>query len=147
MIAVFLMRGLEGVFIRDEESLEDLSILENEKVGLVEVVLSPYSSLLGLTLHEIGFREKYGLTVLAVWRKGGLKRTGLRDFQLQLGDALLLFGDWKRLALLGREPDFLVLTENIQEPAREDKADRITSYNVCYTKLLRFYTRQRTAPV
>ena len=122
MVAVFLMRGLEGVFVRDEERFEDISILENEKVGLVEVVLSPYSSMLGQTLQEIRFREKYGLTVLAVWRKGEVRRTGLRDFQLQLGDALLLFGDWKRLALLGREPDFLVLTENIQEPAREDKA-------------------------
>ncbi|WP_448871743.1 SLC13 family permease [Desulfobulbus propionicus] len=122
MIAVLLMRGLEGVFVRDEESFEDVSILENEKVGLVEVVLSPYSSHLGLTLREIGFRERYGLTVLAVWRKGVVTRSGLRDLRLQLGDALLLFGDWKRLALLGREEDFLVLTENIQEPAREDKA-------------------------
>ncbi len=122
MIAVFLMRGLEGVFVRAEESLEDISILENEKVGLVEVVLSPHSSLLGQTPQEICFREKYGLTILAVWRKGEVRRTGLRDLQLQLGDALLLFGDWKRLVLLGREPDFLMLTENIQEPAREDKA-------------------------
>lgn len=122
MIAVFLMRGLEGVFVKDEESSEDVSILENEKVGLVEVVLSPYSTHLGQTLQELSFREKYGLTVLAVWRKGRATRSGLRDLRLQLGDALLLFGDWKRLALLGREPDFLVLTENIQEAAREEKA-------------------------
>jgi di/tricarboxylate transporter len=122
MVAVLLMRGLEGVFVKDEESYEDISILENEKVGLVEVVLSPYSSHLGQTLQEISFREKYGLTVLAVWRKGEITRSGLRDLRLQLGDALLLFGDWKRLAHLGREPDFLVLTENIQEAAREDKA-------------------------
>jgi K+/H+ antiporter YhaU regulatory subunit KhtT len=66
MVAVLLMRGLEGVFVKDEESSEDISILENEKVGLVEVVLSPYSGHLGQTLQEIRFREKYGLTVLAV---------------------------------------------------------------------------------
>nr|WP_321464617.1 SLC13 family permease [uncultured Desulfobulbus sp.] len=122
MIAVFLLRGLEGVFVRGDERFEDVSILENEKVGLVEVVLSPYSNLLGHTLQEIKFREKYGVTVLAAWRKGEVKRSGLRDLRLQLGDALLLFGDWKRLALLGRAPDFLMLTENMQEPAREEKA-------------------------
>ena len=122
MIAVLLMRGLEGVFVKDEESWEDVSILDNEKVGLVEVVLSPYSIHLGQTLQDLRFREKYGLTVLAVWRKGKARRSGLRDLRLQLGDALLLFGDWKRLALLGQDPDFLVLTQNMQEAAREDKA-------------------------
>ncbi|WP_028585579.1 SLC13 family permease [Desulfogranum mediterraneum] len=122
MIAVLLMRGLEGVFVKDEESSEDISILENEKVGLVEVALSPYSTHLGQSLRELRFREKYGLTVLAVWRNGQVTRSGLRDLRLQLGDALLLFGDWKRLSFLGQEADFLVLTENMQEPAREDKA-------------------------
>jgi di/tricarboxylate transporter len=122
MIAILLMRGLEGVFVKDEESSEDISILENEKVGLVEVLLSPYSSHLGQTLQDLSFREKYGLTALAVWRKGSAIRSGLRDLPLQLGDALLLFGNWKRLALLGREPDFLVLTEHMQEAVREEKA-------------------------
>ncbi len=122
MIAALLMRGLEGVFVKDEESFADVSILENEKVGLVEVVLSPYSTHLGQTLQELRFREKFGVTVLAVWRKGQVIRSGLRDLRLQLGDALLLFGHWKRLAVLDREADFLVLTEKMQEPAREDKA-------------------------
>ena len=122
MIAVLLMGGLEGVFVQDEESIEDISVLDNEKVGLVEVLLSPYSTHLGQTLQELGFREKYGLTALAVWRKGKAIRSGLRDLPLQFGDALLLFGNWKRLELLGREPDFLVLTEHMQEAAREEKA-------------------------
>lgn len=122
MIAVLLMRGLEGVFVKEDESSEDISILENERVGLVEVLLSPYSALIGQTLQDLSFREKYGLTALAVWRQGKAIRSGLRDLPLQLGDAMLLFGDWKRLALLGREPDFLVLTEHMQEAAREEKA-------------------------
>ena len=41
---------------------------------------------------------------------------------LEFGDALLLYGHWKKLNVLGREPDFLVLTEKAQEPPREDKA-------------------------
>lgn len=122
LVAVFLLQGLEGVFVKDQEGVEDVSILEDDKVGMVEVILSPYSVLSGRTLQDISFREKFGLTVLAVWRKGQVTSTSLRDLQLQFGDALLLFGSWKKLAVLGREPDFLVLTEDMQEAAREEKA-------------------------
>ncbi len=122
LVAVLLLQGLEGVFVRDQKGVEDMSILEDDKVGLAEVILSPHSVLYGQTLQDISFRDKYGLTVLAVWRKGQVVSTGLRDLELQLGDALLLFGSWKKLAVLGREPDFLVLTENMQEAAREEKA-------------------------
>ncbi|WP_136808868.1 SLC13 family permease [Desulfosediminicola flagellatus] len=122
LVAVLLMQGLEAVFEKGQGDIEDLSFLEDDKVGFVEVILSPHSVLTGQTLMEISFREKFGLTVLAVWRKGEVIRTGLRDLQLQLGDALLLFGSWKKLEVLGREPDFVVLTENMQEVAREEKA-------------------------
>ncbi|SHO49322.1 SLC13 family permease [Desulfopila aestuarii] len=122
LVAILLMQGLEAVFDRNQEQVADISILENDQVGLVEVILSPYSVLGGQTLQELSFREKFGLTVLAVWRKGKVVRTGLRDLQLQLGDALLLFGPWKKLTVLGKEPDFVVLTEKVQEVAREEKA-------------------------
>ena len=122
LVGILLMQGLEAVFDKDQAAVEDVSILQSDTVGLVEVILSPYSVLGGQTLQEISFREKYGLTVLAIWRKGAVIRTGLRDLQLQLGDALLLFGDWKKLSVLGREPDFVVLTEKMQEAAREEKA-------------------------
>jgi len=122
LVAVLLVKGLEGVFVRDQEGVEDASVLENDQVGLVEVVLSPHSDLSGQSLMDISFREKFGLTVLAVWRKGQVISTGLRDLRLQFGDALLLFGSWQKLAVLGREPDFLVLAGDMQEVAREEKA-------------------------
>lgn len=122
LVAVLLLQGLEGVFIKEQQGAEDLSVLEDDKAGLVEVVLSPHSSLSGQSLQNISFREKFGLTVLAVWRRGEVINTNLRDLQLQFGDALLLFGAWKKLSVLGREPDFLVLTEEMQEVVRDEKA-------------------------
>ena len=119
---MLLLQGLEAVFVRDEEEQEDIAVLEDDKTGMIEVVLSPHSALSGQTLQELRFREKYGLTVLAVWRKGHAIRTGLRDLQLQFGDALLFFGSWKKLEVLGQEPDFIVLTEKVQEVAKEEKA-------------------------
>ncbi len=122
MISILLMQGLEGMFIEADTPQTDLSMLEDDQVGLVEVMLSPHSVLSGMTLRGMNFREKYGLTVLAIWRKGTAYREDLRDMALQFGDALLLYGPWDKLNLLGREPDFLVLTEAAQEAPREEKA-------------------------
>jgi di/tricarboxylate transporter len=122
MVAILLMKGIEGVFIQDPSLHPDSSMIEDDHVGLVEVILSPHSVLSGKTLHQINFREKYGLTVLAIWRRGLAYRSGLRDTALEFGDALLLYGPWEKVTVLGREPDFLVLTETAQEPPRENKA-------------------------
>ena len=122
MFAVLLMQGVEGVFIEDSTRELDPSVLEDDQVGVVEVVLSPHSLLAGQTLGQMNFREKYGLAVLAIWRNGRALHTNLRQIALQLGDALLLHGRWKQLTVLGREPDFLVLTETVQEPPRSEKA-------------------------
>ncbi len=90
--------------------------LESDKVGLVEAMLSPHTQLAGKTLRQLAFREKYGLTVLAIWREGRVYRSNyLRDMALKLGDALLLHGPREKFNILGREPDFLVLTESAQE--------------------------------
>lgn len=122
LVAVLLLQGLEAVFVKEQEAGDEVSLLENEKAGLVEVLLSPYSVLSGQSLQDIRFREKFGLTVLAIRRKGEIHRTGLRDLRVQFGDSLLLFGAWKKLTVLGREPDFLVLTRDMQEAVREEKA-------------------------
>ena len=110
-----LIEGLNSLEVESQPP-PDLGQLESEEIGLVEAVLSPHSTLANKTLHELNFRFKYGLTVLAIWREGRAYRSNLRDMQLRFGDALLLYGPRDRLRLLGSEPDFLVLTEEAQEP-------------------------------
>ncbi len=116
-----LLRGLRELMI-DHETPIDLTQLESDLVGLSGVVLSPQSTLDGKTLRDLHFREKYGLSVLAIWRGGTPRRSSLRDVPLRFGDALLLYGSRQKLKVLGREPDFLVLTEEAQEPPRLGKA-------------------------
>jgi di/tricarboxylate transporter len=84
--------------------------LESSTVVVVEAMLAPRSALIGQTLRAAHFREKYGMTVLAIWRAGEQIRTGLTDVTLQFGDALLLQGQRDRLPVLRDEPDLLVLT-------------------------------------
>lgn len=117
---IAIIRGLEEL-----ETLEgevNPQNLESDEVGLAEVVLSPFSTLEGRTLRDIYFREKYGLNVLAIWRRGRPYRHNLRDMSLQLGDALLLHGTRQKINLLGQEPDFVVLRTESQPPPRVAKA-------------------------
>jgi di/tricarboxylate transporter len=118
---VDLLRGLQDLHI-DREALPTLQALESEQVALVEVVLSPHTTLVGKTLRQLHFREKYDLNVLSIWREGQAYHTDLRDLTLRFGDALLLYGPREKLMVLGSEPDFLVLAEEVQEPLRLKKA-------------------------
>ena len=115
------LEGLQGLEI-DQQEPPDLRELESEHVGLVDVVLSPRTTLVNKSLRQINFREKFGLSVLAIWREGRAYRTNLRDMVLRFGDALLLYGPHDRLRMLGQERDFLVLTESAQETPRLNKA-------------------------
>ena len=116
------MQGGQSALVASPAPATDPAMLEDEHAGLIEVVLSPHSVLSGLTLSELNFREKYGLTVLAIWRKGRAYRSDLRNMDLQFGDALMLYGSWKKIAVLGQEPDFIVLTKTAQETPLEEKA-------------------------
>ncbi|HQJ11963.1 MAG TPA: SLC13 family permease [Anaerolineae bacterium] len=85
--------------------------LATEEVTLLEVIPAPHGAAVGRTLKELRFREKYGLSVVALWRSGRPYRTDVGDMPLQFGDALLVHGLRERAALLHSDPDFIVLTE------------------------------------
>ncbi len=115
-----ILQGLEELEI-ERRTRPDMDTLVSGKVGLVEAILSPHTTLVGKTLRQLNFREKYGLSVLAMWRGGKAYQSNLRDMDLRFGDALLLLGLRDKLQLLGREPDFIVLTETAQEEPRLEK--------------------------
>lgn len=98
--------------------------LESEEFGFAEATLAPRSSLIGKTLQELFFREKYGLTVIAVWRgdRSYHSNVRVRSMKLRLGDALLLYGPRRKLRMLVHDPSFLVMTAEIFEVLRESRA-------------------------
>ncbi len=106
------------------ELMQDVAAgsLESAGEGIVEVALAPRSSVAGRTLAEIDFRERYGLTVLAVWRAGALLHEHLAGLRLAFGDALLLHGPWARVRQIARDPDFLALASTAPEERRTRKA-------------------------
>jgi di/tricarboxylate transporter len=113
------------------EGLQDLEIhkqteglaadLESQQIGVTEVLLSPRTTLAGRTLAGLLFRDHYGLSVLAIWRKGRAYRTGIQDMPLEFGDALLVYGRRSSLEEVARDPDFLVLDESAARAPRLEK--------------------------
>lgn len=115
-----VLKGLEELTIT-EQSASLIAELESQQIGAAEVLLSPRTSLAGRTLAELLFRERYGISVLAIWRRGRPYRTGLQDMPLQFGDALLVYGQRSNLEALARDPDFLVLDEAASRAPRLEK--------------------------
>ncbi len=115
-----ILEGLEHLEV-ERRPPPDVETLVSGSTGLVEAILSPHATLEGKSLRQLNFREKYGLSVLAIWRGGQSYRFNLRDMALRFGDALLLLGPRSKLELLGREADFIVLTETAQETLRREK--------------------------
>ncbi len=115
------LQGLKELQI-EREVAPELAEFESEQLALMEAVLSPRTSLAGKTLRQLNFRHRYGLTVMGVWQAGQAVTTKLRDAKLHFGDALLLYGPREKLKLLAGEPDFIVLTQEVQEPPNYAKA-------------------------
>jgi di/tricarboxylate transporter len=118
---LMVLRGLQRLEIESED-VPSLAALESDSVGLLEVVLSPRTGLVGRTPRQSHIRERYGVTVLALWREGRVYRHNVRDIPLRFGDALLLFGRRDRLRQIGTDPNFVSLTEAVREPPRAEYA-------------------------
>ncbi len=98
------------------------ALLFASNTEMAEVSLSPRSTLVGQTLSEVNFREKYGLNVVAIWHEGRPIRSHLGEHRLALGDALLVQGQPDQLSVLSREPDFLVMTRLPEVPENTRRA-------------------------
>ena len=114
------LRGLEQLEL--DKEIAKSPLFESEQINMIEVVLSPYTTLVGKTLQELHFRTKFGLNVLAIWRAGVAYQEDLAKMALRFGDALLLLGSREKINVLSAEPDFLVLTEDLQPDVNKKKA-------------------------
>ncbi len=92
-------------------------------VDLAEVIIPPRSRILGESLIDLNFRDKYHLTAVALWREGLSFRNDVGKIPLEPGDAILMIGAPQHIKELTRERDFLVLqsTHSVRPP-RPDKA-------------------------
>lgn len=87
-------------------------------VGIAEVMLTPSSRLIGRLVKHSGFREKYRVNILGIQRKEQYLLHHLKEEKMRFGDALLVQGTWKDIALLAAEQTDVVV---VGQPAEESR--------------------------
>ncbi len=83
--------------------------LTSDDVKLAEVVIAPGADIIGKSLKEIRFRQRYKLVALALHRGGRSTRWRISQMPLELGDVLLVQGKEEDIRALRLRPDFLLL--------------------------------------
>ncbi len=103
-----------------EDSLEEKLSSGEEKIA--EVLILSNSRLIGTTLKDLRFRQRYNATVLAIRRGSELVQGRLGKVRLRFGDLLLLQGPKQSFIGLQTTRELLVLEERDVETLRQDKA-------------------------
>jgi len=118
--------------IKDERGLEIFADVKFQKGDiestittgeekLAEVLILSNSRLIGTTLKDLKFRQRYNATVLAIRRGSELLQGRLGKIPLKFGDLLLVQGPKQSFVGLQTTRELLVLEEKEIESLRQDK--------------------------
>ncbi|MCF0236108.1 MAG: SLC13 family permease, partial [Bacteroidaceae bacterium] len=77
-----------------EEMREDHAKLDFYDLGLSEILISPESKLINLSVQEAGFRTRNNVNVLAIKRAGRCITDDVQSQTIHSGDMMLVHGAW-----------------------------------------------------
>ncbi len=115
------------VALQDQDVVEFTGEFEEqealtEELSMAEVILLPGSPMIGRTLWGLNFRDRYGLQVLGINRKGETLRHRISRTRLQVGDQLLLQGDPDTVNGLNKNNNFRIVSANLDIMPETEKA-------------------------
>ena len=113
---------LPEVKFKDDFLEAELSELSSGEERIGEVLIMSNSRLVGTTLKEIRFRQRYNATVLAIRRGEELLQGRLGKIPLRFGDLLLVQGPRQSFLGLQTTRELLVIEQQDNESLRKDKA-------------------------
>lgn len=122
---VLKIRAEQGLDILPDVKFNQKTLateLNSSDEGVAEVLILSNSRLIGATLKDLRFRQRYNLTVLALRRGEELIRERLGRVSLRFGDLLLVQGDKQSLLGLQTTRELLVIEQKEPEAIRRDKA-------------------------
>jgi len=120
--AITRMASEERLGILPQEGDEGPII--SQEIGMVELLLTPRSKLIGQTLQAARFRDKYGVTVLSARRYGEPLDGNIATLNLRFGDTLLVLGTWDRIHLLEEEHRNFVVVGQPREMLEAQRTPR-----------------------
>jgi di/tricarboxylate transporter len=94
---------------------DDIEQLIGRGLNAAEVFLSPHSAFLDRTLIDISFRDVFGLSVVAIGRRGELIEKDLGAIPLKLGDTLVVHGPIRNIRKLEGNADLILLDRQRSE--------------------------------
>jgi di/tricarboxylate transporter len=98
------------------------------RAGISEIVIPPGSSVIGQSVGEAHLRKRYGISVLAINRRGNVITEGVRDMVLEPGDCLVSHSTWRDLAELHKGRKFIVATDIPKEEQRPHKVGQALAF-------------------
>lgn len=112
--------SIKGISLHGELSA-GLETIAMDEGAIVEGVVGPHATILGKTLGEINFRQRFRMVVVALHRKGHNQRDRLYRLRLQPGDTLLMMGSSKAINSLSTS-DEVILLDRPRLPTRSVRA-------------------------
>jgi len=132
---ILIARGTREVLltIRDERGLDILpevkfgseeiaEQLDTGEEAIAEVLILSNSRLIGSTLKDLRFRQRYNVTAIAIRRGEEVIRERLGTVRLRFGDLLLVQGPRESITGLRTTRELLVIDQAERESTRTDKA-------------------------
>ncbi len=105
-----------------QPKVESNGATEDAGEQFVQVVVAPGSEYIGRTIGDIDFAERYGVIVVALWRRQSWLRQELSRIGLREGDVLVVEGSEEALVRLSNDPNFLMMVPFHGELRRRRKA-------------------------
>ena len=105
------VKKIEGLDILEDVTLRSSGI-DMRDAQVAEVVLTPRSGFVGRSLRDNNFRQRTGLSVLALMRGDRSLMHHMADEKLRAGDVLLLQGPSDRFRVFEEGNDMIVITQH-----------------------------------
>lgn len=119
--SVIKIKEAKGVEFKPSTQL-GLEAVGQQKARIVETVIGPNSELLGKTVKQINFRQRFGALILAIHRQGVNIRQNFEQVRLKFGDTLLLEGSENSIQKLSSNRNFLLLSDPALKGKRVNRA-------------------------
>lgn len=134
---ITIAKGSVLAIMGSKRAIEDYAVPRNLKVrpvmrsfaeslsetnaGIIEAVIPPDSKLIGKSISELGFRRRFGMRVLAVYRVNQVIDENLSELVFQAGDTVIAHARWTDLVKVSNSSDLAIVTDFPKETFRPHK--------------------------
>ncbi|KHJ36492.1 potassium transporter peripheral membrane component [Pedobacter glucosidilyticus] len=103
------IKDIPGVEIKAD--LLDFNTKDDE-LHLAELMVLGRSDVIRNTVEKLNFRQRYGISILAIFRKGKTISDKIGKLRLQIGDLILVQGNKESIDLIRTEIDDFIILED-----------------------------------